>query len=545
MTTLVLPEKIDVAETLLQLEKDRCESDLAYFIRKAWHVVEPENEYVEGWHTKLIAMHLEAITNEEEIDGELYNRLLINQPPRTMKTLLAEVFWPAWEWGPKNKQGLRYLLISHKVELPIRWAGKLRRLIMSNWYQKRWPIEFRGDQNAKTMFENSRGGYVIAVAAGAVTGQGGDRVVLDDAMSWEDAQSEQVRPAVIEWFGGALQTRLNNPDRSAIVVIEQRLHEDDVSGHILDNNLGYDHIRLPMLFDASFPMDPTKLGVCDPRTKEGELLFPERFPQRVVDGYRKTMSPYEFAGQMQQVPVPKGGGIIQRDWWQGWEAKNWPELDYILASLDTAYGEKQENDFSALTIWGVFTLSDVGTELATQTLNRYGTRHQIERVYTEAAPHVLLMDAWRERLPFHELVQKTLKTCRHYKIDRLLVEDKAAGLSVIQELRRITSAEEFGIQAITPKGDKWQRLHSVSHLWQEKMIHAASAGPVWREYAEMVIREVEVFPKGKHDDLTDTVSMAAKFLRDNGLLTRAPERLQEIEDSKRWLGRAPAPLYPS
>ena len=325
MSTLELPARIDRAATLRQFEKDRCEDDLSYFIRKAWDIVEPANPYVEGWHVKLVALHLEAITNGEEIEGQLYNRLLINIPPRTMKTLLTQVFWPAWEWGPRGMRGLRYLLISHKVELPIRWAGKMRRLICSDWYQERWPVEFRSDQNAKTNFENKDGGFVAAVTAGAVTGLGGDRVILDDAMSWEDAQSDAVRPSTIEWFHGALQTRLNNPDRSAIVVVEQRLHEEDVSGTILNKQrlLGYDHIRLPMMYDESFPMAPTMLGLVDPRTKDGELLFPERFPQRVVDGYKHSMSLYEFAGQMQQTPSPKGGGIIQRKWWRGWEEEKY------------------------------------------------------------------------------------------------------------------------------------------------------------------------------------------------------------------------------
>ena len=547
MAEIVLPEKIDVRAALLQFEKDRCEEDLAYFIRKAWHVIEPGAEYLEGWHIKLISMHLQAISAGEEIDGRVYNRLLINVPPGTMKTLLTQVFWPAWEWGPRGRPDLRYLLISHKVDLPIRWAGKMRRLISSEWYQARWPIEFRGDQNAKTNFENSKSGSVMATASNAVTGQRGDRVILDDGMSWDDANSEQIRENTVNWFLGALPTRLNDPVKSAIVVIEQRLHEEDLSGVILDKRLGYDHIRLPMEYDTSFPMMPTMLGVTDPRTEEGELLFEDRFPRHVVDAFKHGMTPYEFAGQMQQTPIPKGGGIIQRAWWQGWEEDHFPELDYILASLDTAYGEKQENDYSAMTVWGVFTLSSKASEVATRALSRFGSSHQIERVYAETAPQVLLMEAWRSRLPFHELVQKTLTTCRKYKVDRLLVEDKAAGLSVVQELRRISSYEEFGIQAITPKGDKWQRLHSVSHLWQEKMVYApAIPGDEFREWAEMVIREVEVFPKGKHDDLTDTVSMAAKYLRDNGLLTRAPERLQEIEDSKVWHGNSRnAPLYPA
>ena len=125
-----------------------------------------------------------------------------------------------------------------------------------------------------------------------------------------------------------------------------------------------------MEYDTSFPMLPTMLGVTDPRTEEGELLFEERFPRHVVDAFKHGMTPYEFAGQMQQTPIPKGGGIIQRAWWQGWEEDHFPELDYILASLDTAYGEKQENDYSAMTVWGVFTLSSKASEVATRTLSR-------------------------------------------------------------------------------------------------------------------------------------------------------------------------------
>ena len=406
---------------------------------------------------------------------------------------------------------LRYLLLSHKTDIQIINAGKLRTLLSSEWYQKRWNLQFRSDQNAKTRFENIHTGFVAAVATGSVTGQRGDRVILDDAMSFDDANSEAVRATTVEWFLGALPTRVNDPMKSAIVVIEQRLHEEDISGVILDKQLGYDHIRLPMEYDESFPMPPTMLGMIDSRTDDGELLFEKRFPPIVRQGHQAAVGTIWSRGTVsQQVPIPKGGGIIQRKWWRGWEEGEYPELDYILASLDTAYGEKQENDFSAMTIWGVFTFdARVAHSAPTRVLSRYGTEQQIERAYNEGVPKVLLMHAWRERLPFHELVQKVLKSCRKNKVDKILIEDKAAGLSVIQELRRISFAEEFGIHAITPKGDKWMRVNSVSHLWQEGMIWAPAApGEEFKEWAEMVIREVEVFPKGKHDDLVDTVSMA-------------------------------------
>ena len=158
MSILELPERIDRAATLRQFEKDRCEDDLTYFIRRAWHTVEPETEYVEGWHVNLIAMHLAAITDGVEVDGKPYNRLLINVPPTTMKSMLVNVFWPAWEWGPKNKPGMRYLFISHMIRLPTENADKLRKLITSEWYQERWKIDLRPEQNAKTKFENTKYG---------------------------------------------------------------------------------------------------------------------------------------------------------------------------------------------------------------------------------------------------------------------------------------------------------------------------------------------------------------------------------------------------
>jgi predicted phage terminase large subunit-like protein len=240
---------------------------------------------------------------------------------------------------------------------------------------------------------------------------------------------------------------------------------------------------------------------------------------------------------MQQTPIPKGGGIIKDDWWTLWKDDQYPELDYILAAVDTAYGEKQENDYSAMVVLGVFTVQNKAT--ISNTLNRYGTRQQIERVYAEGAPNVVLMYAWKARLSFHELVKKVIETAKKWKIDRLIIEDKAAGISVIQEVQRIVSIEEFGISPVTPKGDKWQRLHSVSHLWAEGMVWAPD-----KEWAEQVIREVSSFPKGKHDDLVDCMSHGMKYLRDNGLLSRAPERLYDIEESKRYLGKASTPLYP-
>jgi predicted phage terminase large subunit-like protein len=356
-----------------------------------------------------------------------------------------------------------------------------------------------------------------------------------------------MRHTTLEWFTEAVPTRLNNPKTSAIVVIMQRLHEEDVSGVILERKgfQGvYDHICLPMRYEAWREGVTTKLGYADPREEEGELLFPQRFPPEVVDRDEAAMGPYAVASQHQQVPSPRGGNVIKDQWWQLWDHTHFPPCDFIVASIDTAYSSKAEErgDFSACTIWGVFSGDPQAT--ATRSVDRYGKSFDgyVNTYYTSdlnAVPRVILMRAWAERLELHELVQKIAKDCTMLKVDKLLIENKAAGHSVAQEIRRLFSHEPWAVQMYDPKSiDKLGRLYSVQHLFAEGMIYAP--GTTW---AEQVIRQVSSFPRGKHDDLVDTVSMALRHLRDLGLLTRSPERLAEINESKTQYGKAPPPLY--
>ena len=170
----------------------------------------------------------------------------------------------------------------------------------------------------------------------------------DDPHSVEGAASDQQRQSTITWFLEAVPTRLNNPESSAIVVIMQRLHEEDISGVILEKDLGYDHIMLPMRYEPGRSFE-TKLGLEDPRSDEGELLFPERFPESVVDRDERVMGPYATAGQFQQSPEPRGGGIIKRDWWQIWKQERPPHCEYIIMSLDAAAETNNRADFTALT----------------------------------------------------------------------------------------------------------------------------------------------------------------------------------------------------
>lgn len=287
----------------LAIEREACSRSLVTFTQRAWHVLEPGQPYVHGWHMDAIAEHLEAITA-----GQI-TRLLINVPPGTMKSMSACVFWPAWEWGPKGMPSIRFIGASHEEGLATRDNVKMRRLVQSAWYQRLWPLRMVNDQNQKTYFENDRTGWRQSCPVKSMTGRRGDRVVWDDPHSVEDAHSVAALEEANRVFRETLPTRLNSPENSAIVIVMQRLNEKDVSGVILAEDLGYEHLCLPMEYDG--PRKATSIGFVDPRKKEGDLLFPARFPRDVVDRDKKIMGAYAVAGQFQQTPAPKSGGEFE------------------------------------------------------------------------------------------------------------------------------------------------------------------------------------------------------------------------------------------
>lgn len=534
---------IDLHAQLIDLDRADAAESLVNFISMAWQIIEPGAPYIHGWHIDFICEHLEAITDGIELeDGKPYNRLLINVPPGTMKSLIVNVFWPAWEWGPRNMPHLRYVCAAHKVEnLSARNSRRMRELVTSQWYQERWGdrVQLAKDQNEKLNFMNSRGGFRIATAIKSLTGIRGDRVIIDDPHSVDSAASEVERMSEVTTFLEAIPSRLTNPEKSAIIVIMQRLHEEDVAGVILDKQLGYDHIMLPMEYDPSRAI-PTKLGYEDPRDEVGDLLFPERFPAWVVERDKANMGPYACAGQFQQLPAPRGGGVIQLEWWQPWEhTTHFPPCEYIIAALDTAYTTKQENDFSAMTIWGVFSGGDQKA-IATRQMDKNGDLVSVvRRTYSEEHPKVMLLYAWQEKLELHDLVKKVRQSMKELKVDKLIIENKAAGHSVAQELRRLYGYDDFAVQLIDPKGqDKLARVYSVQHLFAEGLIYAPD-----KAWADMVINQCASFPKAKHDDLVDTVSMGLRHLRELGLLVRSDEWTADIENQMEHRGSPPPPLY--
>ena len=243
---------VDVNGTLRDIEAAYYESSLYEFLKAGWRYIDP-NPYVDSWHLGAIAEHLEAVK-----DGQI-TRLIINQPPRTSKSSMLVAFDP-WVWAQAHKTdtsgpGVQFLHASYAQNLSIRDSVKTRRLIESPWYQKYWGnrVSITTDQNTKTRFDNNQGGYRLATSVGGtLTGEGGGIIIIDDPHNAVEAESEAVRNSTLEWFDNSLSTRLNNPRTGAIILVMQRLHEEDLTGHILSSDAGQDwvHLMLPMRYEA-------------------------------------------------------------------------------------------------------------------------------------------------------------------------------------------------------------------------------------------------------------------------------------------------------
>ena len=530
----------DPAAQLADLDRADAEDSLYEFLRQGWRYMDPAT-FTPGWHIQAICEHLEAV-----VDGQI-KRLCINVPPRSTKSTTCAVAFPAWVWAQRKRSdtsgpGVPMLFASYNDKLSLRDSVKCRRLIESPWYQKTWGNRFKltSDQNTKSRFSNDKGGerLITSIDAG-VTGEGANIILVDDPAAANDVASEAATENVIEWWKGTMSTRLNNMETGAFIIIQQRLAQNDLTGYILEHELdeGWTHLCLPGRFEKARSF-VTSIGWQDPRTEEGELLWPARVSEDALKKLEVKMGPWMFAGQIQQRPEPKGGGIIKRDWWQLWDGPAYPAMDYIVATLDTAYTEKQQNDPSGMIVWGIF--SGGQSHQVTRVIDALGNPHAWERNHIEGAPKVMMMYAWEARLELHELVEKVAKTAKMMKINCLMIENKASGISVAQEIRRLYWGERFEVRLFDPKSqDKMARLYSVQHLFAEGLVYAPD-----RPWAEDVIKQAGLFPKATHDEYVDCISMGLRHVRDMGLLTRAPERMQEMENMRTYPSHN-VPLYPT
>lgn len=479
----------------------RLERDLHAFVRAAWPIVEPGKALRDGWHLAAICEHLQAVTA-----GEI-PRLLINIPPRMTKSLATTVFWPAWEWA--LDPSLKYLFTSYNHALSIRDNVRARRLLQSPWYRERWPhVELHDDQNQKIRYETTAGGYRIAVSfGGSATGDGGERRVVDDPHAAGDVHSDVKREGDLQWWRETWSTRTIDPATDRDVVIMQRLHERDLSGFLLEEIGGYEHLVLPMRFEAERRCT-TILGWTDPRTKEGELLDPERFPPDVVDRLEVALGPYGAAGQLQQRPAPAGGGIVKAAWFGYWVDEDHRHLLRSPPKVKDEHG-----DFIEPRVVVKPPTRDADQVLQSWDMAFKGTSGSSRvagQVWEQHGADAYLIANRAERLTFTETITAVEQLSADYpEAYRKLVEDKANGPAVIDSLK----SKLGGFEPVEPYGTKEARMHAVTPMiaaGNALLPHPEMPGYHW---ATALRERLATFPAGTTNDEADATSQALQVLQ--------------------------------
>lgn len=442
------------------------EDNLYSFIKEAWQYIEP-SKFIAGWHLETICEHLQAIVNND------INRLIINIPPGFGKSLLSSVFFPAWVWI-KNPH-IRFLTGSYDSNLSIRDTRKCRQLINSDWYKFFWGenYKFYDDQNQKSFYYNNKNGYRLAFSTGgSITGHRGDFIILDDPLNWKDQYSKTKRDYINKWITEALFTRMNDLKNGKIIIIMQRLHQEDTTGFLLENQKGWQHLCLPLEFEPKFCCK-TKI-FKDKRKKEGDLLW-NGIDKKIIERFKNELGTLGYSSQYQQRPVVESGYIFKIDWWKYY--KELPKFEFILQAWDTAFKKGDLNDYSVCITFGVFD-------------NKY-----------------YLINLWRKKVEFPDLGRAFISLAEKYKPYQILVEDTAAGISLIQEYR---SKIRYPIKPIKVKNSKIERANIVSPIIEAGKVYL----PEKVSWLTDFLDEIIAFPNGTHDDIVDTVVMGLIHLRE-------------------------------
>lgn len=503
-------------------------SSLHDYFKGMWHVIEGKASFVDGWHIGALSEHLEAVYT-----GDI-KRLIINVPPRTSKSSLISIAFPTWTWV--NDPARKFLYISYGARLAQEHSVRSRNVIESNWYQERWGDRFRlsQDMNTKQKFENDKTGARIATSVhGTATGLGGDVIIFDDPNSAADALSDAKREGTNLWCDNVASTRLNDPKTGAIVIVQQRVHAHDYTGHLLgQEDSDYVNLCLPMEFEISrkcitVPLKSTKgMKWQDPRTEENEILWPDRFSRAELEDLKRRMgSSYVVAGQLQQRPSPEEGGIIKKDWFRWYNDREMPRCSFILQSWDTALSTGPTACYSACTTWGIFK-----------------DEHGVD--------NIILLSTWRGRVEYPDLKRMAIRLSRCifdtytdnpvpedyvYKPHMILIEAKANGLSLIQDLNRagliITKFDPRG------SGDKVQRARIANSLIEGGRVWLPARAPDFtrlRPFAEEFLMAAAMFPNDESNDYIDSMSQAFIKMRDSGAIGHPDDAVFEtrIKDNR-------------
>lgn len=507
-------------------EKEACEQSLATFIKHAWKWVEGGRPYIHNWTTEVIALTLTLM-----FERKLRN-VVINIPPRMGKSTICGVLFPAWAWIKNPNE--QFFCASFSHSLSLRDSLRCRRLIESPWYRRLWGDKFSlvGDQNTKSRYDNTARGYRIASSVGgSITGEGSDTMIVDDGNNMNEVYSDIIREGVNEWWDQVMPMRVNNFKTACRLVIQQRGHVRDLTGHILSKDDAGDWFKLilPMEYEKNHEIKCDKIpgyGKADLRNKEGELLWPERIDATELRKIKANMnSEATIAGQLQQRPSPATGGLIKKAWYKLWKQPETPECHYIIQSWDTALSTEVTACYSACSTWGVFNW--------------------------EGASNLILLNLWRGQVGMPELRRMAQRLYFNYlddgegdpldwtmQPDEVLIEAKANGLSLLQELSRAgVTVTKFNP---TPYGGKIARAHKASPLIEGGRVWLPAKPPHYvnlRNYAEVLLEASAKFPSGEsssgYDDIVDTMTQVIIKLKNSGFLSHPTDPESEPSFKKK------------
>lgn len=485
-----------VPQLFAKVRAEAARRSLKAFVQQAWPIIEPGTPLIWGWSMDAVIEHLEAVSKRDIL------RLVINVPPGASKSVLTRVMLPTWTWTHSPYH--RFLSASYALDLTIRDNLSARRIVSSDWYKDTFGISIAEDDGGKVGFSLDSYGSLkaVTVGTGKTTGFRGDTFLIDDPINVQDANSPVKRAEALDWFKEAAQNRINNAMTSAIVVIMQRVHEEDVAA--LARDMGYEHLTIPMRWDESF-RHTTSIGWTDPRTKDGELMFPERFPADWVDMTEENMGPYAFAAQYQQTPVPRKGAMFAVD-----------RLHLIDALPDEPFITVRAWDLAGTAGAGAYT---VGVRM------RYG---RTSRKFFIDDVRRAQLSSGNVRTTIKDTAEEDGPECKI-----ILPKDPGqAGVAQVDDLTALLAG--FNVKAESQSGSKELRAEPfASHVENG---HVSVLRDVW---TKAFVEELRFFPKGRYMDQVDAASSAF-----NALAPLARQRarvLNLVVDGERQTNFAIAP----
>ena len=456
-------------------------TDFIAFADKAFQELNPGKEFLPNWHIELIAEGLQRCCA-----GKL-RRLIINVPPRYLKSHLTSICFPAWLLG--HQPNAQIICVSYAQDLSNRLAADCRCVIASDWYQDLFPeARLAADRQSVHDFSTTQRGFRLATSVGGVlTGRGADFIIIDDPLKPDEALSETLRNSVNEWYDNSVLSRLNDKRTGCIILVMQRLHEDDLVGHVLKHG-DWDVLNFRAVAEENEThVVDTPYGRREFVRQQGEALHSEREPLEILAGIREIMGEYNFAAQYQQAPAPAGGGLIKTQWFKIFRPEERPkEFEVIFQSWDTANKSSELSDYSVCTTWGV-----------------------IDK-------HLYLLEVLQRRLNYPDLRRTVKQQAEIYRVKTILIEDKASGTQLIQDL---IADRVHGVTRYQPKMEKIMRMHSVTSTIENGFVHIPEHAPWLAEY----LHELAVFPRGRFDDQIDSTSQALDWFKERRTAVFMPE----------------------